>query len=137
MPPAENSEAQKGYDLPPIVSEAGTEASSTPAEAVPAAPEISTIPKSPKLSKSSTQLVDLHLKNFTATKPKTAVSSTTNDDNPTVADDNDLIEKEWVEKAKQIIEANREDPNIQSQEMTHFKADYMKKRYNKVIKDGE
>lgn len=51
-----------------------------------------------------------------------------------IADDGDLIEKEWVHKAKQIVEANRDDPYKQSEELTVFKADYMKKRYDKNIK---
>lgn len=51
-----------------------------------------------------------------------------------IADDGDLIEKEWVHKAKQIVESNRDDPYKQSEELTVFKADYMKKRYGKNIK---
>ena len=50
------------------------------------------------------------------------------------ADDGDLIEKEWVIKAKQIIERTRNDPYQQSEDLTLFKADYMKKRYGKTIK---
>lgn len=61
-------------------------------------------------------------------------STTTNIVAPATADDNDLIEKEWVIKAKKIIEDNRDNPYNQSREMTLFKADYMKKRYNKIIK---
>lgn len=53
---------------------------------------------------------------------------------PNALDDGDLIEKEWVTKAKQIVEANRDDPFKQSEELTVFRADYMKKRYNKSIK---
>lgn len=53
---------------------------------------------------------------------------------PSTADDNDLIEKEWVAKAKQIIERTREDPYGQSKQISVVKADYMKKRYNKDIK---
>lgn len=49
-------------------------------------------------------------------------------------DDDDLIEKEWVNKAKQIVERTRDDPYKQSEEMTVFRADYMKKRYDKTIK---
>lgn len=49
-------------------------------------------------------------------------------------DDGDLIEKEWVDKAKQIVERTRDDPFRQSEELTVFKADYMKKRYGKTIK---
>lgn len=55
----------------------------------------------------------------------------------TAADDSDLIEKEWVSKAKQIVEKTREDPREQSKELTVFKADYMQKRYNKTIKLSE
>lgn len=50
------------------------------------------------------------------------------------ADDRDLIEKEWVIKAKQIVESNREDPYKQSEELTVFKADYLQKNYGKNIK---
>lgn len=53
---------------------------------------------------------------------------------PPVVDDGDLIEKEWVNKAKQIVDQNRNDPYKQSEELTVFRADYMKKRYNKNIK---
>lgn len=56
---------------------------------------------------------------------------------PTTADDNDLIEKEWLLKAKKIVKDNRDDPHRQSKELTLFKSDYMQKRYNKTIKMGE
>ena len=64
------------------------------------------------------------------TLPKTAIL-------PDGADDADLIEKEWVNKAKQIVEKTRNDPYEQSKEITLFKADYMKKRYNKTLKLSE
>lgn len=51
-----------------------------------------------------------------------------------VADDKDVIEPEWVNKAKAIAARNRSDPYKQSEELTVFKADYMQKRYNKSIK---
>ncbi len=53
---------------------------------------------------------------------------------PSVAADDDLIEKEWVEKAKQIVYQNREDPYNQNKQISAVKADYMKKRFNKDIK---
>lgn len=70
-------------------------------------------------------------------KASNDVPATTNAAVPTVADDADLIEKEWVTKAKQIVERTKEDPHLQSKEMTVFKADYMQKRYNKAIKVSE
>lgn len=62
------------------------------------------------------------------------VTATTNNANPRVADDGDLIEKEWVTKAKQIISQTREDPYRQNQQMTGLKADYLQKRYQKTLK---
>jgi hypothetical protein len=53
------------------------------------------------------------------------------------AQDSDLIEKEWVEKAKEIVERTRHDPFLQNREITKMKADYMKKRYNKDIRIPE
>ena len=66
--------------------------------------------------------------------PQSDVSATTQATSLTVADDGDLIEKEWVDKAKRIVEANRNNPYNQSEELTVVKADYMQKRYNKTIK---
>lgn len=56
---------------------------------------------------------------------------------PQIADDTDLIEKEWVDKAKQIVEHTKHDPYQQNNEMNKIKADYLKKRYNKDIKLSE
>lgn len=53
---------------------------------------------------------------------------------PDEAKDTDLIEKEWVEKAKQIVEQMSDDPYQLQQELAKVKADYMKKRYGKDIK---
>lgn len=66
-----------------------------------------------------------------------AVTSTTTNGALSVASDADLIEKEWVVKAKEIINKTQSDPHEQSKEITIFKADYMKKRYNKTLKLSE
>ena len=54
--------------------------------------------------------------------------------NPMVAGDDDLIEKEWVDKAKKIIQATRSDPYTQEKEVSKLQADYIKKRYGKDVK---
>lgn len=51
-----------------------------------------------------------------------------------IADDSDLIEKEWVEKAKAIVAQTAHDPNLQTKEVGKIRADYMQKRYNKQLK---
>ena len=56
---------------------------------------------------------------------------------PPIAEDADLIEKEWVIKAKEIVAQTAHDPHLQNKEINRFKADYLKKRYNKEIKLSE
>ena len=53
---------------------------------------------------------------------------------PAIADDVDVLEKEWVEKAKEIVDNSKDDPHKQNKEVSVLKADYMKKRYGKDIK---
>ena len=54
-----------------------------------------------------------------------------------IADDADLIEKEWVIRAKAIVTQTQDDPHQQHREITKVKADYLKKRYNKDLKLSE
>lgn len=51
-----------------------------------------------------------------------------------IADDVDLIEKEWVDRAKAIVEATQDDPRKQKSEISRVKAEYIQKRFNKTIK---
>ena len=53
--------------------------------------------------------------------------------NPASAADEDLIEKEWVEKAKQVVKATRDDPHEQAKQVAELMRDYVKKRYGKVV----
>lgn len=52
---------------------------------------------------------------------------------PVTADDSDLIEREWVMKAKEIVERTRHDPYRQNKEINQVKAAYIKRRYNRDI----
>lgn len=60
--------------------------------------------------------------------------SLSDDDSPVVAADEDLIEKEWVEKAKRVISETKHDPYAQEKAISRLQADYLHKRYGKVIK---
>lgn len=53
------------------------------------------------------------------------------------AGDADLIEKEWVHRAKNIIQQTHDDPHRQKSEMSKVKADYIQKRFKKAIKTDE
>ncbi|HEY1064211.1 MAG TPA: hypothetical protein VGE30_02840 [Candidatus Saccharimonadales bacterium] len=56
---------------------------------------------------------------------------------PAMADDGDLIEKEWVAKVKQVVNGTAHDPYELNRQFTKLKADYMQKRYGKSIKLDE
>ena len=58
-------------------------------------------------------------------------------DDPLIADDVDVIEKEWVDKAKRIVNSTKSDPHAQEKEISKLQADYLLKRYNKKVKVKE
>jgi hypothetical protein len=55
------------------------------------------------------------------------------DDLPMVANDDDLIEKEWIDKAKKIITQTKDDPYRREREVGKLQADYLLKRYGKEL----
>ena len=62
------------------------------------------------------------------------VSTTTStDDTPLIASDDDLIEKEWVDKLKRIITLTKDDPYERARVIAQLQADYLKKRYNREM----
>ena len=58
----------------------------------------------------------------------------TSDAHPAIADDVDVIEKEWVQKAKSIVDQHHDDPYQQEEEANKLQTSYLKKRYGKTIK---
>lgn len=69
-----------------------------------------------------------------ATPPDDHKNTGVSSGNPQIADDVDLIEKEWVDKAKQLVDQTKTDPRQQNIELSKMKADYIKKRFNKQLK---
>lgn len=55
------------------------------------------------------------------------------DDNPALAGDDDLIEREWVDRAKKIILETKDDPYKREREVNRLQADYLRKRYGKEL----
>ena len=133
----QSSEGQ-GRPAPPQAAEqapAGENSAASPIEGAPAGPETGSVPPVPSMAMPALPAIPLPtvpaIPNAAASdNPATSAQG----QNPPIKDDGDLIEKEWVNKAKQIVEHNRDDPHKQSEEMTVFRADYMKKRYGKTIK---
>ena len=64
------------------------------------------------------------------------VDNTTPSSFPAVASDDDLIEKEWVDKAKKIISETKNNPYQQEEDVSKLQVDYLKKRYGKKIGDS-
>lgn len=58
-------------------------------------------------------------------------------DVPEVAGDIDLIEKEWVRKAKDIVMRTQGDPYAQNKQINRMKVEYIKKRYDKDIRTSD
>lgn len=127
---------ETGLNLPPPVS--GEQL--PPVEAAVPAPEQAAVPEigsqQPAVAAVPTPPIPMPQvpASQAASAQQSANDATTAQSSAAIADDGDLIEKEWVNKAKAIVERTRDDPYKQSEELTVFKADYMKKRYNKTLK---
>ena len=55
-------------------------------------------------------------------------------DDALLAEDGDLIEKAWVQKAKAIVERTKANPYEQNREISRVKKEYIQKRYQKDVK---
>lgn len=53
--------------------------------------------------------------------------------NPAVANDDDLIEKEWVNKAKKIVAETQNNPHLRDEEVNKLQVDYLKKRFGREL----
>lgn len=69
-----------------------------------------------------------------APAPVGSTTDTQQSSAPAIADDVDVIEKEWVDKAKKIVSTTKDDPYEQEKEVSKLQADYLMKRYGKQIK---
>jgi len=138
----QSSNEASGVNLPPPVSEqmppqnANHDPSVQSAEQAPAAPErVAQAAPLPNFPLPTTPDPSVPIAQDVAQASITDdVVTTTKTKGSKIIEDTDLIEKEWVDKAKQIVDRNRDDPYKQSEQLTEFKADYMKKQYNKTIK---
>jgi hypothetical protein len=150
VPPNDNtglnsvSSNESLLDLPPVQVPGTTEAH--PAAASPeAAPPVTQqgaernpelLPTQPSNQDQPGQLPQPAAAPAAATPAPTADPQATAQAVPTpqIADDVDLIEKEWIEKAKSIVAKTKADPHAQNQELNQVKADYIKQRFNKELR---
>ncbi|MBW3538072.1 hypothetical protein KY386_01100 [Candidatus Parcubacteria bacterium] len=131
-PPAKNFDVAEGLrpaapeTAPNLTPEAapqpaaGAEAAPQPAQAAsgaPAAPLPQVWPTAPA-----------------AVPPPTPAVPTPPAAGPAIADDVDVIEKEWVEAAESIVKNTAGDPYLEEEAVENLQIDYLKKRYGKEIK---
>lgn len=72
-----------------------------------------------------------------AVNPVTVAPAPQDNTTPLVAGDDDVIEKEWVDKAKKIITETKDDPHQRSARVNDLQKDYLQKRYGKVLGASE
>lgn len=53
---------------------------------------------------------------------------------PTIAADEDVIEKEWVDRAKKVVNDTKDDPYERSNQVTALQNDYQQKRFGRGTK---
>lgn len=53
--------------------------------------------------------------------------------NPVAANDDDVIEKEWVDRAKQVIIQTKDNPYAREKAIGELQRDYLSKRYGRQI----
>jgi hypothetical protein len=66
-----------------------------------------------------------------------AVIIATTNDNPAIAGDDDLIEMEWVKKAKKIIYETQDNPHLREEEVNKLQIDYVEKRYGRKVSEAK
>lgn len=103
-------------------------------EKLPVGPE-AIAEKAPSAAAQATPMMPLpQLPSLPAAQNQMSAQEPPQNTNPMVAADIDLIEKEWVDKAKRLVAQTKDDPYAQEKEVSKLQADYLKKRYGKEIK---
>lgn len=112
---------------------AGYEAPRISPEIIPATPERGQELHSATTLATPAQAVALLAPAAPSVQDDDASSAVVQGNNPVVAADEDLIEKEWVDKAKQIVATTKDDPHAREREVNKLQVDYLKKRYGKEL----
>lgn len=126
------AESGAQFELPQVPLEAGEQGQNQAVEQMPSAPEKASNPpaqQTPVLP--STPLPAL----ADPSQPLNVVLNTpVSTDSGLPAADVDLIEKAWVQKAKDIVSKTQDDPYHQKSQISKVKAEYIAKRFNKTVK---
>lgn len=120
MPPS----GGEGYSLPEVSPGSNVEKSYETLDNRPVLAEVLSAPPVVPVTPAPLPQVD---------DPVSSAAATQASDAPDSAADEDLIEKEWVDKAKKIIEETKDDPYKREMEIGRLQREYIKKRYGREI----
>lgn len=122
------SNAETGYNIPPnyALPELAPEQSQ---EAGPAGQERSPIEMAPPVPMQPLPPIPPQPTMASPSAGDTTVTSS----NPINANDDDMIEKEWVNRAKQILTQTKDDPYAREKAISELQRDYLMKRYGKQL----
>ncbi len=115
-------------------------------EVMPPSPSLETdsgraAERSEQLNEASPSVESAHIPPVALPAPAAPVSAANDeatlplvqDDTPSIANDNEIIEKEWVDKAKKVIAETKDNPYLREQEVSKLQADYLLKRYGRKL----
>lgn len=92
--------------------------------------------RAPEIGSAHAEAVQVAMPSLPAATSSAPTQTQSDDATPLIADDDDLIEKEWVDKAKQIIANTKDDPYRREREISKLQIEYIRKRYGRVIGDS-
>lgn len=72
-----------------------------------------------------------------APAPAPAAPATPAESGPQIADDVDVIEKEWVDKAQDVVKKTAGDPHAEEEAVEDLQIDYLKKRFGLDVKKSK
>jgi len=122
----------------PVVPVGAAEEGQLPLEVAPSSPETS--PSKQAVAPPITQIViqsTSSVQDDAVTDDDAQSSGSVAEIRPPASHNSDRIERQWVERAKVIVAETKTDPYKQKNEMSQVKAEYIQKRFNKVIKTSD
>ena len=124
------------FELPPVAPLTGEQAQDVPIEQGPPAKE--SAPSAPSVATAPPPIITLPAAPAAPAQDSNVVlNAPVTTDSGLVAADADLIEKEWITRAKDIVAKTADDPYHQKKEISKVKAEYIQKRFNKTLKTDE
>lgn len=109
----------------------------TPQPSSPEAPQPQPMAPPPSPAPAPTQPVEVPVIPPNADPVPAPTASKPVEQGPAIADDADVIEKEWVEKVSEVVKKTHGDPHAEEEAVEDLQIDYLKKRYGLDVKKSK